>query len=67
MTEGVTLLETSVVTVVLRQQISDISFHACGMDSLGCAARSIDGFSSKCKPGFQESMSMESVGVYEVM
>src|SRR5487761_1724226 len=64
---GVAVLEISVVTVVSRLRMRDISFQAAGMFSSGCATRSIDGFSDKCGPGLRDSMSAERVGVYEGM
>jgi hypothetical protein len=65
--EGVALLDTSVVTFGLRRRTSAIFFHAPDIDSSGCATRSIDGFSNECEPGLRDSMSEESVGVYEGM
>jgi hypothetical protein len=65
--DGVALFETSVVTFVFRPRIRDISFQAPGMDSSGWATKSIEGFSSECEPGLQDSMRAERVGVYDVM
>jgi hypothetical protein len=47
----------------LRYWSRDISSHALGIDSSGCATRSIDGFSKECESGFWDSMSVETVGV----
>jgi hypothetical protein len=63
--EGVAFLDIRVVTVVLRRRMCEISSQAPGIDSSGCATRSIDGFSNECELVLRDSMSADSVGVYE--